>query len=116
MSYLLQYAPRPLERRRGKARVDERLRLNRPEFDGGAEVRVFVQDTTNVRLNGTPPSPRLKLRISDCTDEIALEFDVTSAATRDNAPFKIEKLLGALSRFRDGLLVEAELYALRERQ
>ncbi len=118
MSYLLQHAPRPtsITRRSRSARVDERTRLNRPEFDGGAKVRAFVEDTSAKRWRRKPPSPRLKLRISDCVNQINLEFAVHSAEARDNSLFKIDTLLAALHRFRDGLIVEAELYARRERE
>ena len=53
MSYLTQYtlscptAARP--DRRG-VRVDERTPLNRQAFDGGAHVRVFVEDTSHRKL------------------------------------------------------------------
>ena len=61
------------------------------------------------------PSPRLRLRISDCTNRINLEFAVESPEQRANALFKIDTLLGALTCFRDGLIAEAALYAERER-
>jgi hypothetical protein len=47
-------------------------------------------------------------------NEINLEFDVSSADYRDNSLYKIDTLLTALQRFRDGLAAEAELYELRE--
>jgi len=119
MSYLVQYAvrrPASTARRRRGARVDEYLVLNRPRFDGGAHVRVFVEDTAGRkgRFGRTPPSPRLRLRVADCAHEVNLEFSVDSAELRENALFKIDTLLGALGRFRDGLATEAELYAQRE--
>jgi hypothetical protein len=113
MSYLLQYARRPSSGTRRNARVDERLRLNHRRFDGGAEVRVFVEDTS---LATRQQAPRLRLRISDCSNQINLEFAVESAEQRANALFKIDTLLGALARFRDGLIAEATLSAERERQ
>jgi hypothetical protein len=121
LSYLVQYAvrrPRAMKRARGGARVDERLVLNRPEFDGGAHVRVFVEDTSgrSRRFRREPPSPRLRLRVTDCAHEVNLEFSVETAELRDNALFKIDTLLGSLTRFRDGLAAEAELYAQRERR
>jgi hypothetical protein len=61
-----------------------------------------------------PPTPHLRLRIADCVNEINLEFDVGSVPLRDNSMFKIDTLIGALQRFRDGLAAEADLYALRE--
>jgi hypothetical protein len=118
MSYLVQYAARRPDSagwaRRG-ARVDERLVLNRPRFDGGAYVRVFVEDTSARRFRRRPPTPRLRLRLADCAHEVNLEFSVESPELRENALFKADTLLGALTRFREGLAAEAELYARRER-
>ena len=110
MSYLTRYA---VSAGRG-ARVDERTRLNRPAFDGGAHARVFVEDTSSRR--GRLPSPRLRLRIADCANQINLEFSVDSAELRENSLFKIETLIAALERFRAGLVAEAELRAGRERR
>ncbi len=121
MSYLVQYVvrrPTAAGRVRRGARVDERLVLNRPKFDGGAFVRVFVEDTSRRkrRLRRAPPSPRLRLRVADCAHEVSLEFSVETGELRENALFKIDTLLGALGRFRDGLAAEAELYAQREHE
>jgi hypothetical protein len=118
LSYLLQYTrrPAPVPRRGGRVCVDERTRLNRPDLYGDAYVRVFVEDTARrTRRRRTLPEPRLRLRIADCTNTIALEFDVTTPELRDNSLYKIDTLLAALHRFRDGLAAEAELYAQRER-
>ena len=119
MSYLTQYAlSRPVSAqpaRRG-ARVDEQIVLNLPDYDGGAHVRVLVEDTSTRRVRRRRlPSPRLKLRIADCTNEIHLEFSVDSAELRENSLHKMDTLLDALERFRDGLLAEAELRESRER-
>ena len=119
MSYLVQHAvrrPTSAGRRRPGARVDERLVLNRPRFDGGAFVRVFVEDTSGRRrrFRNRPPSPRLRLRVADCAHQINLDFSIESAELRDNSLFKIDMLLGALTRFREGLAAEAALYARRE--
>jgi hypothetical protein len=119
MSYLVQYAvrrPTTAGRARRGARVDERLVLNLPKFDGGASVQVLVEDTSGrmPRVRRTLPSPKLRLRVTDCAREINLEFSVDSAELRENSLFKIETLLGALTRFREGLVAEAELRARRE--
>ena len=116
MSYLAQYAVRRHLAGSRAARVDERLLLNRPDFDGGAHVRVFVEDTTEHKLRRRGlPSPRLKLRIADCVNEIHLAFSVDSYEARENSLHKIETLVAALERFRAGLAAEAELRARRER-
>ena len=95
--------------------MDEHTPLNFPAFDGGAHVRAFVEDTSGRKLRRRHlPSPRLKLRIADCTSEIHLEFDVDSPELRENSLFKISTLIAALERFRIGLSAEVELRALRE--
>jgi hypothetical protein len=79
-------------------------------------VRVFVEDTSARKLRRRRlPSPRLKLRITDCVNEIHLEFSVDSYELRENSLHKIETLIAALERFRAGLAAEAELRAERER-
>jgi hypothetical protein len=118
MSYLVQYAarrPKSAGPARRGARVDERLVLNRSQFDGGAYVRVFVEDTSARRCPRRPPAPRLRLRLADCAHEVNLEFSVESPELRENALFKADTLVGALTRFREGLAAEADLYARRER-
>ena len=95
MSYLTHHAvsrPAVLQRRRRGARVDERTLLNLPGFDGGAHVRVYVEDTSN-RKRRRLPSPRLKLRIADCVNKVNLEFSVDSAEQRENSLYKIETLI-----------------------
>ena len=118
MTYLAQYAKRGVAALRPTphgARVDERVQLNFPEFDGGAHVRAFVEDTSTHRIRRHDlPSPRLKLRITDCTNQIHLEFSVDSPGLRENSLHKIETLIATLERFRAGLEAEAELRAARE--
>jgi hypothetical protein len=116
VSYLAKYvAWRPaLGRPPRGVRVDERTRLNRPGLYGDASVRVFVEDTSVCKWRRQPPVPHLRLRVSDCVNEITLEFSVESAELRENSLFKIDTLLAALHRFRDGLAAEAELFAHRD--
>jgi hypothetical protein len=118
MSYLLEHTrvrPASTATARSGARVDECTLLNHPAFDGGAHVRVFVEDTTHRRLRRRRlPSPRLKLRIADCTNTVHLEFSVDTAEVRSNSLFKIETLLAALRQFRAGLEAEVQLREERE--
>jgi hypothetical protein len=119
MSYLIRYATRvrapARHRRRGAAHVDERTLLNRPGYHAGAYVRVYVEDTSGRRQRcKRPPEPRLRLKIADCTSVINLEFALTTPGERENSLFKINTLIAALHRFRDGLDAEAELYERRE--
>ena len=111
MSYLTQYVTRS-PRARG-AGVDEKIRLNLPGFHGDAYVRVFVEDTTFRKWRRRPPEPRVRLRITDCSNQISLWFEVNTEAARENSLHKIDTLLDALQRFRAALDAEAELYAHR---
>jgi len=115
MSYLAQHVlRRPVSARPG-ARVDEHTVLNLADFDGGAHVRAFVENTSAQRARRRRiPSPRLKLRITDCSSAIHLEFSVDSAAERENSLHKICSLIASLERFRAGLEAEAALRAERE--
>jgi hypothetical protein len=117
MSYLVQYARRPdsIVARTPAARVDEHTRLNRPGLYGDAFVRVLVEDTT-ARRRRRHRDPQLVLQIADCTNTINLEFSLETAQLRENSLFKVNTLLGALHRFRDGLAAEAELARQRERR
>ena len=113
MSYLLQYARRPdlIAPRTSAARVDDYARLNQPGLYGDAFVRVFVEDTTRRRRDR---DPQLVLQIADCTNTINLEFSLATEELRENSLFKVDTLLGALHRFRDGLAAEGELAEQRE--
>ena len=112
MSYLLEYARRPasIVRRTRRARLDETTTLNYPEFDGGACVEAYVEDTSHRRRDA-----RIRLAISDCVNTIHLEFGLDSAASCENALYKANTLIDALHRFRDALAEEAELAAQRRR-
>jgi hypothetical protein len=118
MSYLLEHTrvrPASTAPARRGTRVDECTLLNHAAFDGGAHVRVFVEDTTNRRVRRRRiPSPRLKLRIADCTNTVHLEFSVDTPQARSNSLFKIETLLAALRQFHAGLAAEAALREERE--
>ncbi len=117
MSYLATYVLRRSDSARPGARVDECIVLNLPDFDGGAHVRAFVEDTSAKRLRRRRlPSPHLKLRITDCDNEIHLWFSVDSAAERENSRHKIDTLIASLERFRAGLEAEAALRRERERR
>ena len=117
MSYLAQHVLRHPASARAGARVDERIVLNLPDFDGGAHVRAVVEDTSAQRVRRRRiPSPRLKLRITDCAGAIHLEFSVDSATERENSLHKISTLIASLERFRAGLQAEAALRVERERR
>ena len=87
--------------------------LNLEGHHGNASVRVFVEDTTGRPWRRRPPEPKVRLRISDCANEISLWFEVDSPERRENSLHKIDTLLGSLTRFRDALDAECELYEHR---
>jgi hypothetical protein len=114
MSYLVQLVRRrdPVAPHIPVARVDEHTRLNRIGLYGDAFVRVYVEDTSAF----TPQrrhryEPALVLQVADCVNTITLEFSLSTAELRENSLFKVDTLLGALQRFRDGLAAEADLAA-----
>jgi hypothetical protein len=116
MSYLTNYATRRLHAGAGASdgvRVDEDCLLNLAGHHANASVRVFVEDTTGRRWRRQPPQPKVRLRISDCANEISLWFEVDSPERRENSMHKIDTLLGSLTRFRDALDAECELYEHR---
>src|SRR6478672_5591449 len=116
VSYLTNYATRPLQSigaASNGVRVDEDRLLNLAGHHGGASIRAFVEDTTGRRWRRKPPEPKVCLRVSDCANTIALWFEVDSPQRRANSLHKIDTLLGALTRFRDALDAECELYAHR---
>ena len=79
-------------------------------------MRALVEDTSTRRFRRRRlPAPRLKLRITDCSNEVHLEFSVESPDVRENSLHKIDTLIAALERFRAGLRAEAELRVERER-
>ena len=116
MSYLTNYATRRLHSIAAASngvRVDEDRLLNLAGHHGNASVRVFVEDTTGRRWSRKPPEPKVRLRISDCSYEVSLWFEVDSPERRANSLHKIDTLLGSLTRFRDALDAECELYEHR---
>ena len=113
MSYLTSYATRnPPVRGRG---VDERLALNLPGFDGGAYVRVFVEDTTFRKWRRACRRSRASASASRTARTRSRSGSSSTRPGRaQNSLHKIDTLLGAMQRFRDALDAEAELYAHRE--
>ena len=120
MSYLLSHVARRSASAPSTAgaRVDLYRLLNRPGHFADAHIRVYVEDTSGPKLRGrrNSPAPHIELEITDCVNEINLEFDLSSAGGRENSLFKIDTLLDALQAFRSALAAEADLYAQREHE
>lgn len=108
-----------------EARVSEQHFLNLPGFHAGAFVRAYVEDTSGRELpvgsygseEGLPRNfePRIVLQIADCSNQIYLEFEIDSPHQRMNSFHKIDTLIGALTKFRDGLAAESAEYKRRQK-
>ncbi len=110
-----------------RARVNERTLLNLPGFHGGAFIYVFVEDTSERRLDHHDGcageckcglrnfEPQLIVEIADCDRRITLEFELDSDEARENSLHKLDTLVAALRLFREGLVAEFEPYDDRER-
>lgn len=56
----------------------------------------------------------ISLRISDCSEEIELYFDLSTIEERENSLFKIRKLVEVLTEFKQAIELEAEVINARE--
>jgi hypothetical protein len=116
VSYLANYTTRRLaefEALSNGVRLNLRRMLNLAGHHGSAEIRAFIEDTTCRRWKRRPPEPKIRLSISDCANVIWLAFEVDSPERRTNSLHKADMLIDVLTRFRDALAAECELYELR---
>jgi hypothetical protein len=116
MSYLSNYATRRLVAIGAASdgvRLDMNRVLNLRGHHSTAEIRAFVEDTTCRRWKRTPPEPKIRLSISDCSHVIWLAFEVDSPERRTNSLHKAHTLIATLTRFRAALEAECELYEHR---
>ena len=108
-----------------RARINERTLLNLPGFHGGAFVYVYVENSSERDLHREPYcdddcsccpqnfEPRMILEIADCSDTIALEFDLDTPEGRENSLHKLDTLEIAIRVFRDAFVAEFEPYDRR---
>src|SRR5207244_989425 len=91
-----------------KYHVRERTFLNlKPEMR--AYVIAIVEDTRHIhtccrdhQYNG-----EIVFKMSDCFDDVALDFDLSTKDERENSLFKIRKIVEVFTAFRDALEMEA---------
>jgi hypothetical protein len=98
-----------------KYHMQERLFLNiDPEMR--AYVIALVEDTRAIPAFNEDDwkHAAIELKIADCYNEIALEFDLCDKERRQNSLNKIRELARVISAFRDALEIEAE--SIEERQ
>ena len=98
-----------------KYHVRERTFLN-VKTDMRAYIIAIVEDTRHIQTccRDHRYCGELVLKMSDCFDDIALDFDLSTKDERENSLFKIRKLVEVMTAFRDAIELEAESAASRE--
>lgn len=100
-----------------------RALLNLPGHESTAAVVAEIEDTTGWAegkdrngnaLDSWNRHPDYTFKLANCDRSIAFEFDLCSAESRANSFFKIDTMITALQKFRDGLEVEAREYRKRD--
>lgn len=71
-----------------------RVFLNRPKFHSVAAIYAAV---------GKGDRGEVQLKIVDCNRAVDLDFDGYDTGARENALYKIDKLVEVLTEFRDAL-------------
>jgi hypothetical protein len=110
-----------------RARVNERVFLNLPDFHGGAYVLTYVEDTTlrglasecdDPECTGCASNfePRMILELSTGSEHIRFTFDVDSEAGRENSLHKLDTLIAALRVFRKAVVEEFGPYDRRQHE
>jgi hypothetical protein len=92
--------------------------LNRPGHHGRASVIASVEDSSRtakdeLRYNRLPD---IYLNISDCSKSCTLTFSIRTRGEQKNSLYKIDTLVSALTKFRDALVAEIDLYNIREEE
>lgn len=57
---------------------------------------------------------QIELKISDCFEEISLEFNLSTKEDRENSLYKIKKLAEVINSFRDAIEIESDSIEARE--
>lgn len=105
----------------------KRMLLNNPGIETTAAIVAEVEDTRGwkdgcYRRGGaldwddeTPwnLTPESRLQLSDCSRSIMYTIQWETAAQRRGALAKVDRMIGALTAFREGLAEEQALYVAR---
>lgn len=107
--------PQPRRPHQRPYRISVREFLNLSGWHGGAYVIAEVEDTSRQAADewGESELPRTCLRIADCVSECRFEFDLDTLDAQENSLHKVETLIDALQRFREGLMAEIGLFNQR---
>jgi len=81
-----------------------------------AYVIAVVEDTRDQHIccDSQVERSEIVLKISDCSEEIDLWFDLTSATERENSLNKIRKLAEVITEVRNAIEIEAAAYDERQ--
>lgn len=98
-----------------KYHVRERAFLN-IRTDMRAYIIAIVEDTQHIHTccRDHPYHGEITLKMSDCFDDIALDFDLSTKDERENSLFKIRKIVEVMTAFRDAVELEAAAIDARE--
>ena|ERR1700712_1815779 len=98
-----------------KYHMRERTFLN-IHTDMRAYLIAIVEDTRHIQTccRDHRYSGEIVFKMSDCFDDVALDFDLSTHAERENSLFKIRTIVEVLTGFRDALELEAE--AIKDRE
>lgn len=102
-----------------KLRLGIRKFLNKPGIQDQAYIIAEIEDTSKKKeenLSKYSARPHIKLKFSDCQEQISYDFDWDSPAERRNSLKKIDIMLETLTKFREALIIEQELYAARAKE
>ena len=97
-----------------KPRYYNRQFLNLEGFHAGAYLLFEIEDSTT-RESSYAGSPRVTLRIADCSRHIDLEIDMDTEEERTNSFHKLDLLISSLVDLREACRVEWELHEDREK-
>jgi len=86
----------------------ERVFLNL-KTDMRAYLIAIVEDTRHITTccREHPYHGEIVLKMSDCFDNIQLEFDLSTRQERENSLYKIRKIVEVLEAFREAVELEA---------
>ena len=106
----------------------KRFLLNLPGTQATAAIVAEVQNTSSWKpgtdYEGNPIvnpydtyliTPNTTLQISDCTRSISFSFDWNDDSERKNSLRKVDKMIEALTSFREGLEIEQTLFTERKK-
>jgi hypothetical protein len=93
--------------------------LNLPGHHTNAAITVIVEDTADKKLefdkyvNKYDLEPKVQFSISNCDRSLDWEIDWGTSEERENSLHKLDVMIDALQKFRDGVALEQQRYIAR---